>query len=44
MKEKVTKSFRFDKKVMEAISKEAKKENRSMNNMTETILKNHYNI
>jgi len=44
MKEKVTKSFRFDKSVMDAIEKEAEKENRSMNNMTETILKKRYKL
>lgn len=44
MKEKVTKSFRFDKRVMDAISKEAEKENRSDNNMVETILKKHYSL
>lgn len=43
-KEMVTKSFRFDKKVMDAITNEAEQENRSDNNMVETILKKRYKL
>ena len=34
-------SFRFESSLMERISEEAKRENRSLGNMVETILKRH---
>ncbi len=37
--EKLMRSVRFDKVVMDKIQKEAEKQNRSFNNMVDTIIK-----
>ncbi len=42
-KEKVSKTFRIDRDVITAVSEIAVKENRTINNMVETVLKRYSN-